>query len=155
MTITQTRKYKISTFSEIIVLPNTLYAFDIDETILKIELNESVDWLDIYNKKLLECKGDSTFANMLAFRQIIMNDALIRVCALDNENIFKLINRIRLIGSHIIFLTARDSSLRVKTIEHLRKIGLDNVNDDYLYFNDKKGDALYNIVSSRFKEVQI
>lgn len=149
MTTTQTRKYKISTFSEIIVLPNTLYTFDIDETILKIELNESVDWLDIYK----ECKG-TTSANILAFREIIKNDALIRVCSLDNENMFKLINHIRLIGSHIIFLTARDSSLRVKTMEHLRKIGLDNVNDEDVYFNDKKGDTLYNIVSTRFKEVK-
>lgn len=142
--------YTINNFTQVKILPNSLYVFDIDETILTIKYHDSPEYKSILNKNLPIYNNDLKKANIHSFREYMLKDELHIPIPLDNDNFFNLINKIRFNNSKLIFLTARDSSLKKQTINHLEKIGL-FINPDIIFFNDNKGDELLNIVNNIYK----
>ncbi len=97
--------------------------------------------------------NDSEKAEIMAFREYMTKEELHNPIAIDNANFFKLLDNIRSVDSKVIFLTARDNSLYKQTLNHLEKIGL-FINPLNLYFNQNKGDELFNIVNNKYYNIK-
>lgn len=139
---------EITQFSEIEIIENGLYVFDIDETLIKFDGIDYKWWKNKFNKyyKMTMDHGLS---------ECLSNEEWIKVITksdpeLVDNNIHDFIQILKDKNCHIILLTARSENLKDLTIQHLEKVGLFFEN---IYFNENKGNALLNILFNQYKNI--
>jgi hypothetical protein len=136
---------EISTYKEIDIIPNSLIVFDIDDTLIKFnELGKS--WWDsemIKNKKVHN--NDFNKARETTLKTWIEQIQIHKPVHIDKDAFEGLLLKALTRRCHIIFLTARDASIRHLTEKHLEACGIKYYHRD-LYHSENKGLALKNIL---------
>jgi hypothetical protein len=136
---------EISTYKEIDIIPNSLIVFDIDDTLIKFnELGKS--WWDvemIKNKKAYN--NDFNKARETTLKTWIEQIQIYKPVHIDKAAFEELLLKALTRRCHIIFLTARDPSIRHLTEMHLHDCGIKYYHRD-LYHSENKGLALKNIL---------
>ena len=136
---------KISNFDDIKLIDgdNTLYVFDIDETLIVYDGIDSTWW----KKKMIELKGNE---------EVVLNEWLQIVSTslpkhTHKESFFKLLENVN--RSNVICLTARNEKTNEITKQHLNEIG---VIDIPVYYSNGscKGKMLREIVAASFPSIE-
>lgn len=133
---------KISNFDSITpITENTLYVFDIDDTLM---VYEGVD------KNWLKNKRNKTDNEQLIAEEWIQYIENYEPKHTNKPSFDAFLERISL--KNIILLTARNSALQGITEDHLAKIGITNIPVYYSY-GSTKGKILREIVASEFPTI--
>lgn len=136
---------EIGTYKEIDIIPNSLIVFDIDDTLIKFnELGKS--WWDaemLQNKKLYN--NDFNKARDATLKAWIDKIQIYTPVHINKTSFDDLLLKALARRCHIIFLTARDNSIRHLTEMHLEACGIKYYDRD-LYHSENKGLALKNIL---------
>lgn len=103
----------------------------------------SFSQIDIVPEALIVLDIDET---LLTFGPYCIN-----YVKLDSDNLDKFISDCKKALCEIIFLTARCESTRYETINDLHNIGI-KCKTENVYFSNKKGDKLINIVKEKYKD---
>ena len=123
---------QITKFNQIDIIPNSLIVLDIDETIIKF---------DNINKKWWR----NTFDKYYSLTQDYDNA--------DNLSLDEWISYVNKHDCDLIFLTARNASLKDITHLHLNKVNL-SVDGNKIYFNRNKGDELFSIANKDYSHIK-
>ena len=124
----------IRNYNEIEIIPYSLVILDIDETILSFSPITRNWWNDM--KKT----HTDDYAYLEWVKIISENEPYL----LDEQELFKLIDKINRSNSKLIFLTARNSKFQEITFKQLVYCGLSILRQD-IYFSDKKGITVYDL----------
>lgn len=139
----------ITKFSEMIILNNSLYVFDIDETFMVFK-NITDKWWAKKINEYLKYYGDNKKA------QLKMNELFYKIITKEHpkptdlkgfKNLETVSNKI---NNDIIFLTARSEQYKELTLKHLNYV-YPNINHD-VYFSKKKGLKLKEIIENSKKK---
>lgn len=143
----------ISAYSAIRLLPRCLVVFDIDDTVLHFPSHNRAWWKASKQDYQMSYNLDEKAAE-----QQTLYDWRAAVSALDAQPIDKdgfLTFYQQAIDNQceLIFLTARDFSMKEATYKHMRT-SLFDVHDGQIYFSEHKGPALRNILNTQFPHHQ-
>lgn len=119
----------IQNYDEIIIDKKTFVMMDIDDTIIKFETLHKNWWKENQPNAIEK------------WLKIIQEET---PSILDELEFSKLLDRIKLTDSEIIFITARNEKLRDLTYEHLINCGL-NIDREQIYHSYPKGKTLLEI----------
>jgi hypothetical protein len=118
----------INSFSDIIVNPSTLIVLDIDETTIRFHETDYA-WRDDHYTNFLQIHSDHDIARELAHQMWRNRIPVMQAYHSDHSGcgIEELMSRARSTNSHIIFLTARDDTLADATYQHLKDLGIGDI----------------------------
>ena len=134
----------IHSYNEVEIMPNSLIIFDIDDTVIKFpDLGKA--WWNAKEAANLEKLGSPAKA-----RQATLDEWIHLISVYDpihiNEPVFKnFIEAATAANCHIIFLTARDSSLASLTEFHLDTCRI-QVDSRDIYYSLNKAEAINKII---------
>lgn len=139
----------IKKFHQINVIPKSLIVLDIDETILKFEDINHKWWKSKINRyyKLTQSfdLADSMAHNDWVNLVFDMQPELV------DDKFHNFLEHINKHDCETILLTARNNKLKDLTNQHLNKVDL---KFKKIFFNENKGDELYNIVHNDFLHIE-
>lgn len=142
----------ISSFNQVELIPRSLLVFDIDETILSFEDIDEGWWKKKFSKHYNQTQ-DYDLADELSLKEWITYIENIKPQLLDQINFIKLLNLAKETNCEIIILTARKKFLFDATISHLTHCNI-NIDCESIYFNENKGEELYNIVTQKYPTIK-
>ena len=143
----------IKNYDEIIIKPNTLVILDIDDTILKFDSLHKNWWKDTQNayKEIYGENDDisktKTFNDWI---NIISNET---PRSLDEEELFKMMKRIKDTNSEVFFITARDKSLVEITLKNLKDCKLD-ITEQQVYHHWPKGQKALEVYQDKYSHLK-
>ena len=142
---------QITRFNQIKLIPNSLIVLDIDETIIKFDNINKKWWCNTFDKYYFITK-DYNHADNLSLDEWISYVTITQPKLVDDE----IINWFDLTNKHncdLIFLTARNKNLKDITNLHFNKVNL-SIDKTKIYFNQNKGNELFNIVNKEYSHTQ-
>lgn len=144
---------KINKFEEIISFSNSLYIFDIDDTILYYK-DYDKEWL---NSKIESYIKQGSLPNTAKTRAIIEwedNISKSDPIAIDNDCLLYLFKNINYTNGEIYFITSRGDNIKDITKNHIKKIiPFNNIEDRIIFTNGKnKGLVLQNLLNTTLKD---
>ena len=127
---------KISTFSELPDVENSLYVFDIDETMIVFEEVSDEWWSRNFEKIYNETKDCEYASNRMGklFVEVIKKNKHLPT---DIDGFRKIENSLGETNNTIVFLTARPQTLETITYRQIETLGLRNTYP--IYFSSEKG----------------
>lgn len=144
---------QIVSFKNVIVKPQTLIVFDIDDTIIGYE-----EFSHTYFTNAIENYKEKYNCDKMAL-DFALHDWISKVnegtpCHMDADGFKELERKIKNTNSHYIFMTARNPNYRDITETHLEQVGIKNRQVYYLA-GANKGEFLKNIYEkySDYKEI--
>jgi uncharacterized HAD superfamily protein len=140
---------QINKFSEITIIRNSLVVFDIDETLIRFDGINFHWWTNniakYYNETL-----DHWLSEQICLKE--WKDIIeIKNPELVDDLVHDFILKLKENNCHIILLTARDKDLQEITYTHLSHVKL---YFEHIYFNNKKGEELYNIFTNDYQSIE-
>jgi len=135
---------KITKFSELPIIKNGLYVFDIDETLLVFDEISEEWWKRNYEKFLSESGDVQDAYNTMhkLFSSIITKNAHYTT---DIDGFRKIEENLGRYNNKIVFLTARPSNLAGPTHRQIASL---NLKDAYpIYFSSEKGEEMKKIIN--------
>jgi hypothetical protein len=138
---------QITKFSQIKLIPNSLIVLDIDDTIIKFDKINIQWWHDTFDKHYVVTK-DYVRADFLSLDEWISHVTITEPKLVDDE-IYNWIGLTNKFNCDLIFLTARNLSLKDITQLHLNKVNLYG-DESKIYFNRNKGDELLSIANGEY-----
>lgn len=127
----------IYTFHEIDITENTLVICDIDDTLLRYEVN----W-DYYFYKFMQEFNNNEIAQSHANSAWYQYTKSNKCFLVDKDGFMNFMNKIQQTDSELIFLTARTDMSHPYTIENFIDIGLDHTKFD-IHYSYMKPKGLY------------
>lgn len=146
----------ISTFSQIILKPNSLLVLDIDETTLKFPFGGTyidADWWKHHFDHYYSLNHDFDFADNKAYEKWLEHIHSVQPEFTDKKGLMDLLELANTMNIPVIFLTARPFSLANITITHFESLGIIN-KQIYYAGNIDKGTTLKNIILTQYSLVQ-
>jgi len=135
----------INDINNILILPKTLYIFDIDEVILTFTHSNDI-WWNEKRKNYLKLYYDIFMTeNMIYNEWINIMNTTKPVLLINNFN--DILNKITENNSNYIFLTARKPFLKKLTILHLQYCNI-NIDDNKIFFDKEKGNKLLELFNN-------
>jgi FMN phosphatase YigB (HAD superfamily) len=133
----------ICNYDSIEIPPNSLVAFDIDNTVIKFDNLNKKWWEDTKEKH-----GEETATN-------IWIETIKRSTAslIDESSFIRLMEKINDTQSGIVFITARDKSLKPYTMKHLEQANL-YICPTVVYHSSHKGKTLLQIYKKKYSHLQ-
>ena len=125
----------IHSFTDIPLHSGALYVLDIDDTVFYLEGLGKLWW-----RASESVRGRA--ATIEEWIRLLPDSAASLTC----PSVLDFLERIRQVGAKLIFLTARRAELREVTERQLAACGIEVGSSD-IYFNEKKGEALREILS--------
>ncbi len=107
----------INKYSDIKIIENSLIVFDIDDTIIKFDLIDKEWWKNKFNYYFNLCKNNEEADNLVLkdWKSYINNN---NPKLINKNDLFNFINKSIKKNCTIIFLTARDITLKNITEKH-------------------------------------
>ncbi len=128
----------IKNYDEIIINENTFVMMDIDDTTIKFEKLNKNWWKDNEPNSLEK------------WLKIIQEDKPI---LLDEIEFFKLLDKIKVTNSELIFITARYNTLDELTYQQLIHCGIP-IKKEQIYHSYPKGKKILEIIENKIKETK-
>ena len=142
---------QITKFNQIDIIPNSLIVLDIDETIIKFDNINKKWWRNTFDK-YYSLTQDYDNADNLSLDECISYVTVTEPKLVDDE-IYRWFDSINKHDCDLIFLTARNASLKDITHLHLNKVNL-SVDGNKIYFNRNKGDELFSIANKDYSHIK-
>lgn len=146
---------QVATFAHVEVVPNTLVLLDIDETILFYDGIDEDWWSERidYHATSSQCCNET--AMLLSIDDWFRHISCHHPRHTDRAGLDALLRSIEDTHSHLLFITARNPKYKPITIDHLRRLGLQRVEDRVHYLGGwPKGDYIQtNIDTSSYARV--
>jgi len=143
----------INEYLQIKIIIDSLIVFDIDDTIMHFEGIDNKWWDNRYNKYLEKYDNDHKKAKSMAIKDWVNHVTENNPKLINEENFREFIDRAYENNCKIIFLTARDHSLREITENHFQICNLNDFIED-IYFSENKGLTLKEIINTQFNDVK-
>lgn len=139
----------ISSYKNIAIRPQSLYVFDIDDTLLHFPEFPRAWWKETTQKYKAICEAT---ADDKAHDEWMRAVELRPGFACDKEGFLDIYHKILDSDGKVILLTARPASMKDLTLRHLRE-GLWEFDPGHVYFDKEKGQRLRKIVEENYKDV--
>lgn len=141
----------ITNYESVKLLEPCLLVLDIDNTIIKMNGIHKTWWEETKNKyEKIYCKEVSDKLALSEWNNIIKTRSAELI---DKDSFIQMMNNILYMESKVIFITARDKSLKDDTMRHLIECGLNVLGDD-VYHSYPKGEKLLEIYNQKYKHLQ-
>lgn len=140
-------------YLQITIIENSLIVFDIDDTIMHFEGIDSKWWDNKYQEYLEKYDNDVKKAKSLAIKDWIHHVTVNNPKLINEDNFREFINIAYKKNCKIIFLTARDHTLRDITESHFEICNLNDFIKD-IYFSENKGIALKEIINNQYNDIK-
>lgn len=140
-------------YSEIKIIEKSLIVFDIDDTIMHFEGIDNKWWDKRYQEYLAKHDNDHKKAKSLAIKDWVHHVTENNPKLINEDNLREFINMANEKDCKIIFLTARDHSLRDITENHFQICDLNEFIED-IYFSENKGLTLKEIINNQFNNIK-
>lgn len=146
---------QVVTFAHVEVVPNTLVLLDIDETILFYDGIDEDWWSERIDYHATSSQCGKETAMLLSIDDWFRHISCHRPRHTDRAGLDALLRSIEDTHSHLLFITARDPKYKPITIDHLRRLGLQRVEDRVHYLGGcPKGDYIQtNLDTSSYARV--
>ena len=141
----------ISAYSAIRLLPRCLVVFDIDDTVLHFPSHNRAWWKETKSNYQIVNKMEEPAAELQTLYDWRAAVSALDALPIDKDGFHTFYDQAVKEQCDIIFLTARDISLKDATYKHMRT-SLLNVHDDQIYFSEHKGPALRNIIDRQYNQ---
>lgn len=139
----------ISAYSAIKLLPRCLVVFDIDDTVLHFPSHDRSWWKSTKHNYITTQAMDDSAAEYQTLLNWRAGVSALEAQAIDKEGFLQFYNDAKAQQCDLIFLTARDASMKDTTYKHVRN-SLLHVHDNAIYFNEHKGSALQHILQNHY-----
>lgn len=140
----------ITSYKDIIIRPQALYVFDIDDTLIHFPIYTRAWWKETTEKYRAECEETADDRAHSEWMEAVEVQPGI---ACDKDGFTETYQKIKEVHGKVILLTARPASMKETTLGHLRD-GLWEFDPAHVYFDKEKGPRLRSIVEEHYKEIQ-
>ncbi len=139
----------ISAYSAIRLLPRCLVVFDIDDTVLHFPSHNRAWWKDTKQTYQVTHNMDEPAAEQQTLYDWRAAVSSLDAIPIDKDGFHTFYDQAKNEQCDVIFLTARDISMKDATYKHIRN-SLFDVHDNQIYFSEHKGPALRNILDAQY-----
>lgn len=139
----------ISSYKDIIIRPQTLYVFDIDDTLLHFPTFTRAWWKETTEKYKAICETTADQKAHDEWLEAVQKDPAV---ACDKEGFTDIYKKIIEVDSKVILLTARPEFMKPLTLRHLRE-GLWEFHPTHVHFDKEKGIRLRNILCEKYPDI--
>ena len=139
----------ISSYKDIIIRPNALYVFDIDDTLIHFPEFTRSWWKETTQKYKMVCEetaDDNAHAEWIGAVEVRPGFAC------DKDGFKEVYTNILNVGGKVILLTARPEHMKTLTMRHLRE-GLWDFDAKHVHFDKEKGQRLRKILKDHYKDI--
>ena len=142
----------ISAYSAIKLLPRCLVVFDIDDTVLHFPSHDRAWWKNTKANYMITQDMDDPSAEHQTLLDWRAGVSTLDALPINKEEFHQFYNDAAIQQCDLIFLTARDSSMKEVTYNHVRNSLLPTVHDQQIYFSEHKGPALKHILQTNYPQ---